>query len=443
MSEKPIKKFSGRSPWAWVPSLYFIEGVPYVMVMSVSVVMYKRLDISNTDIALYTSWLYLPWVIKPLWSPLVDLLGTKRMWTVLTQGVIGVLLAMVALSLPGPRFFQYTIAFFWLMAFGSATHDIAADGYYMISLSEHQQAAFVGIRSTLYRVAMVAGEGALVMLAGILETRLGRVHTAWEIAMLVVAAVVLAGFVYHLFILPRPRSDARGSVGERRSMLREFFTVFVEFFRKDHIATALCFLLFFRVGEALLLKMVYPFLLDERAVGGLALKTEQVGLIKGTFGVVALLAGGVLGGVAISRRGLRFWLWPMVFCMNLPNLLYVYLAYAQPDSRLLVGAAVFVEQFGYGFGFTAYVLFMIMLAQGRHKTAHYAICTGFMALSMMLPGMVSGWLEDHVGYLHFFLWVMVFTIPGFVVSALVKIDPVFGMKNGVDNGQSDTLAGDS
>lgn len=440
MSGTPIGKARGGRPWAWVPSLYFIEGIPYVMVMSVSVVMYKRLGISNTDIALYTSWLYLPWVIKPLWSPLVDLLGTKRMWTVLTQGLIAALLAMVALSLPGPRFFQYSLAFFWLMAFSSATHDIAADGYYMIALPEHQQAAFVGIRSTLYRFAMVAGEGALVVLAGTLETNTGRVRVAWEIAMLLVAAVVLAGFLYHLIVLPRPASDTRGSPDAHRPVFRKFFTVFAEFFKKDHIVTALCFLLFFRVGEALLLKMVYPFLLDERVVGGLGLDTQHVGLIKGTLGVVALLTGGVLGGVAISRRGLRFWLWPMVFCMNLPNLLYVYLAYAQPDSYSLIGAAVVVEQFGYGFGFTAYLLYMIMLSQGRHKASHYALCTGFMALGMMLPGMVSGWLEDQVGYLNFFLWVMVFTLPGFVVAWLVKIDPTFGMKHAVDDGQPDASA---
>ena len=421
------------SPWAWIPTLYFAEGIPYVMVMTVSVVMYKRLGISNTDIALYTSWLYLPWVIKPLWSPIVDLLGTKRLWIVLTQGVIAVVLAMVALSIPAPRFFQYTLAFLWLMAFSSATHDIAADGFYMIGLKQHQQAAFVGVRSTFYRIAMIAGEGAIVVLAGTLETRFDQVHTAWQITLFVVASVFLAAFVYHLFILPKPAGDAWRGRENRQSLTGEFFKVFADFFKKDGIIVIIAFLLLFRFAEAQLVKLAYPFLLDAASEGGLGLNTSQVGVIKGTFGVLALLAGGILGGLVISQHGLRRWLWPMVFMMNVPNLVYVYLAYAQPSSQLLIGAAVTVEQFGYGFGFTAYMLYMIMVSEGKHKTAHFAICTGFMALSMMLPGMFSGWLQEWLGYQHFFLWVMIATVPGFIVAALVKIDSRFGTKRAEDD----------
>lgn len=428
MSAAPASTAFRRSPWAWIPTLYFAQGVPYVMVMTVSVILYKRLGISNTDIALYTSWLYLPWVIKPLWSPVVDLLGTKRLWTVIMQGVIAALLAMVALAIPAPRFFQYTLAFFWLMAFASATHDIAADGFYMLGLKQHQQAAFVGVRSTFYRIAMIAGEGALVVLAGTLETRLGRLRVAWEITLLAVAAVFLAAFVYHLLILPRPAEDAWRAGGGGRALAGGLVRVFAGFFRKDGIAVILAFLLMYRFAEAQLVKLVYPFLLDARSAGGLGLETGEVGVIKGTVGVAALLAGGILGGVAISRHGLRFWLWPMVFIMHLPDLAFVYLAYAQPSSFLLIGAAVAVEQFGYGFGFTAYTLYMIMVAEGEHKTAHYAICTGFMALSMMLPGMFSGWLQEHIGYRHFFLWVVISTIPGFIVAALVRIAPEFGRK---------------
>ena len=434
MSDAPAMTVTSRSPWAWIPTLYFAQGIPYVMVMTVSVIMYKRLGISNTDIALYTSWLYLPWVIKPLWSPVVDLLGTKRLWTVVMQGVIAAVLAMVALSIPAPRFFQYTIAFLWLMAFSSATHDIAADGFYMLGLPQHQQAAFVGVRSTFYRIAMIAGEGALVVLAGLLEKRLGRLQLAWEITLFVVAAVFLAAFVYHLIILPRPAADIWRGRGKRQPLAGEFLKVFADFFRKDRIAVIIAFLLLYRLAEAQLVKLVYPFLLDARSDGGLGLDTSQVGLIKGTVGVVALLGGGILGGVAISRRGLRFWLWPMVFIMHLPDLAFVYLAYAQPSSNLLISAAVAVEQFGYGFGFTAYMLYMIMVAEGEHKTAHYAICTGIMALGMMLAGMFSGWLQDHVGYQHFFLWVIISTIPGFIVAALVKIDPAFGRKKAADHG---------
>lgn len=423
-----VRTAAGGSPWAWVPTLYFAEGIPYVMAMTVSVVMYKRLGISNTDIALYTSWLYLPWVIKPLWSPVVDLIGTKRLWTVLMQGVIGAVLAMVALAIPAPRFFQYTIALLWLMAFSSATHDIAADGFYMLGLKEHQQAAFVGIRSTFYRLAMIAGEGALVVLAGTLEQRLAGLRLAWQITMFVVAAAFLAAFVYHLIILPRPAADAWRSGGKPQALAGEFLKVFADFFRKDQLVVILAFLLLYRFAEAQLVKMVYPFPLDARTAGGLGLDTTQAGLIKGTIGVVALLAGGVLGGVVISRHGLRYWLWPMVFIMHLPDLAFVYLAYAQPSSYPVISAAVAVEQFAYGFGFTAYTLYMIMVAQGEHRTAHYAICTGFMALGMMVPGMFSGWLQEHVGYQHFFVWVVISTVPGFIVAALVKIDPEFGRK---------------
>ncbi|MCB9850016.1 MAG: MFS transporter [Phycisphaerales bacterium] len=428
MSDAPRKSPASRNPWAWIPTLYFAEGIPYVIVLSVSVVMYKRLGISNTDIALYTSWLYLPWVIKPLWSPVVDLLATKRLWTVVLQALIGVVLALVALSIPAPRFFQYTIAFLWLMAFCSATHDIAADGFYMLALKQHEQAAFVGVRSTFYRIAMIAGEGALVVLAGYLETHFGQLRLAWELTMFAVAGIFFATFLYHLFFLPKPVSDTWRTRGTQQALTGEFFKVFGEFLRKDGIGLIIAFLLLFRLAESQLLKLAYPFLLDSPSVGGLGLDTSQVGVIKGTLGVAALLAGGILGGVLISRRGLKFWLWPMVFMMNVPNAVYVYLAYAQPTSHVIISVAVFFEQFGYGFGFTAYMMFMIMVSEGEHKTAHFAICTGFMALGMMLPGMISGWLQSQLGYPLFFVWVMVSTIPGFLVAALVKVDPEFGRK---------------
>ena len=430
MQPKPSPT-ANRSPWAWVPSLYFAEGIPYVLVMSVSVVMYKRLGISNTDITLYTSWLYLPWVIKPLWSPIVDLMGTKRLWTVLMQGAIAAVLAMVALTIPAPRFFQYTIACFWLMAFSSATHDIAADGFYMLGLKQHEQAAFAGVLATFYRLAMIAGEGALVVLAGKLEERFGSLQQAWEVAMLVVAGVMLALCLYHSVILPRPAEDAKRVRSGSPNLVGEFVRVFVEFFKKDHIAVIVAFLLLYRLGEAQLLKLIYPFLLDPRSTGGLGLATSDVGYIKGTIGVAALLCGGLLGGLVISKQGLRFWLWPMVIGMHLPDLAFVYLAYVKPDNPALISAAVAVEQFGFGFGFTAYTMFMIMVSAGEHRTSHYAICTGFMALGMMLPGMFSGWFQEHVGYQHFFLWVMISTIPGFIVAALVRIPPDFGKKQAV------------
>lgn len=418
-----------RNPWWWIPTLYFGQGIPYVVVMSISVIMYKKMGISNTDIALYTSWLYLPWVIKPLWSPFVDMFKTKRFWIVVLQLLIGGALAAVALTIPLSHFFQLTLAVFWLMAFSSATHDIAADGFYMLALEQHQQAAFVGVRSTFYRVAMITGQGVLVVLAGWLENLTGSIPTGWAITFFVLAGIFIALFIYHKFILPYPISDkATLAQSSSREIFKEFFNTFATFFKKKEITVILLFLLLYRFAEAQLVKLVTPFLLDPRTAGGLGLSTQEVGIAYGTVGVISLTLGGLLGGYVISKRGLKFWLWPMVFIIHLPDAAFVFLSQVQPENFLIISAAVAIEQFGYGFGFTAYMLYMIMVSEGEHKTAHYAICTGFMALGMMLPGMFSGWLEDQIGYQNFFLWVMASTIPGFIVAALVKIPEGFGKK---------------
>ena len=616
-------KGKNRNPWLWVPSLYFAEGMPYVVVMTVSVIMYKRLGISNTDIALYTSWLYLPWVIKPLWSPIVDILRTKRFWIVTMQLIIGAGLGGVALTIPLPAFFKYTLAFFWLLAFSSATHDIAADGFYMLGLSERQQAWFVGVRSTFYRFAMITGQGLLIILAGSIESstglpavnveiharpqasnsewippdsinispvagdlrimtypspleirtttrsrtevdsilalakrwnaangfypaekrdqvgakqpgnaswwqrtvvrnlegflqkhfgarkeglkkealsgnlgllyfylsnqpdpgdeivvnfgresgdksialvegarfvfndknwdkpfvaviqldpklktessalfqaRAGNIPLAWAITFSVLAGLLLLFFVYHKLILPYPKRDAAVIANQSQNLLHEFLTTFVSFFRKKHIGVILAFLLLYRFAEAQLVKLASPFLLDAREVGGLALTTGQVGFVYGTVGIIALTVGGLLGGFVASRNGLKFWLWWMVLAINIPDLVYVYLSYAAPDNFAMINLSIAVEQFGYGFGFTAYMLYMIYVSEGEHKTAHFAICTGFMALGMMIPGMFSGWLQETIGYQHFFVWVMLATIPAFVVSKLIPLDPKFGRK---------------
>jgi PAT family beta-lactamase induction signal transducer AmpG len=417
-----------RSPWAWIPTLYLAEGLPYVVVMTVSVIMYKGLGLSNTDIALYTSWLYLPWVIKPLWSPVVDLLGTRRLWIWATQLVVAAALAGVALALPGPHFVRWTLVFLWLLAFDSATHDIAADGFYMLATTEKEQSFFVGVRSMFYRLAMIAGEGLLVMLAGGIIARTGDPRLAWTTAMGVVAVAFVLFGSWHRFVLPRPASDRPGDVRDVPRFVREFLGTFGSFFRKPRIAVLLLFLLLYRFGEAQLVKMTAPFLLDARAAGGLALTTTEVGFIKGTVGVVALVLGGVLGGWAVSRHGLKAWLWPMLLAIHLPDAAFLYLAYAQPAGLAVIQACVAVEQFGYGFGFTAYLLYMIHISRGEHATAHYAICTGFMALGMMLPGMWSGWLADLVGYRHFFAWVILATVPSFVVAMFIPLERDFGRK---------------
>ncbi len=610
-----------RNPWTWVPSLYFAEGIPYVIVMSVSVIMYKRLGISNTDIALYTSWLYLPWVIKPLWSPVVDLFKTKRFWIIIMQLLIGAGLAGVALTIPVPNFFQYTLAFFWLLAFSSATHDIAADGFYMLGLSEHDQAFFVGIRSTFYRFAMITGQGLLIILAGYLESttglppvsvevtakptqenviifddssnavamdgelrivsepshlviptipvhkskadsilklakklntengfyyeklkeenktlkaqttkesswlenflrdnfgetkkvsavkefvgnlgiiafhlsnapppgetvvvnfgqeggdkniflaeglrfefteknwnkkayaviqidpklkketgavfvaRAGNIPLSWMITIASLAILFLIFFLYHKFILPYPKSDKPAAEGNR-NIASEFFKTFVLFFKKEKIGLIIAFLLLYRLGESQLVKLAAPFLLDARELGGLGLTTGEVGLVYGTIGIIALTLGGLLGGFLAAKHGLKYWIWWMLIAINLPDAVYIYLSYAQPENFLPVAISVAIEQFGYGFGFTAYMLYMIYISEGKYKTAHFAIATGFMALGMMLPGMFSGWLADIIGYKHFFIWVIIATVPAFLITKFIPLDPTFGKKTQVEN----------
>lgn len=403
--------------------------------MTVSVVMYKRLGISNTDIALYTSWLYLPWVVKPLWSPLIDLYGTKRRWTVWAQFAVSAALAGIAVAVGSPSFFALTLAVFWVMALVSATHDIACDGFYLLALPEREATAFVGVRSTFYRLAMITGQGGFVVLAGQLEERTpGAPRQAWIIAFAVLAAIFAALALYHRWRLPHPASDRPLSestsadntpgAGSRAS----FVAVFTSFFDRPQMGTVLLFLLLYRFAEAQLVKLVTPFLLDPRAEGGLGLSTSQVGIAYGTAGALALTAGGLLGGVLASRLGLKRMLWIFVAAIHLPDAIFVWLAYAQPTSFTAITAALALEQFGYGFGFTAYILYMIMISRGPQQTAHYAICTGFMALGMMIPGMFAGALQERLGYPHFFVWVLASTIPGFVVAAMLRIDPEYGKR---------------
>lgn len=426
MANKKGKKISS---WAWVPSLYFAEGLPYVAVMTVSVIMYKRLGISNTDIALYTGWLYLPWVIKPLWSPFVDLFKTKRWWTLTMQFIIAVAFAGIAFTVPTAMFFQLTLTFFWLVAFTSATHDIAADGYYMHALTEHEQSFNVGIRSTFYRIATVAGQGLLVILAGKVETDSGgNIPLAWSVVFAILSAFFLAVAFYHSWALPRPASDHAAKDSTAGTILANFIDTFLSFFKKPQAAVAIVFMLLYRLPEAQLVKLITPFLLDPVEKGGMGLSTEQVGLVYGTVGIVGLTVGGIVGGIVAARGGLRRWLLPMAWSMSLTCLTFVYLSYFQDHSLLTINLCVFIEQFGYGFGFTAYMLFLIYFSEGEHKTSHYSICTGFMALGMMLPGMAAGWLQETIGYHNFFLWTMLCCLATIGVCAFVKIDPEFGKK---------------
>lgn len=618
------KQKKETSPWAWIPTLYFAEGLPYVAVMTISVIMYKRLGISNTDIALYTGWLYLPWVIKPFWSPFVDLIKTKRWWTLTMQWILAIALACIAFSIPTPFFFQLTLAVFWVVGFTSATHDIAADGFYMHALTEHEQSLYVGIRSTFYRVATVAGQGLLVIIAGLIETgtglepavlevkaspaytntlnlptfdetatdtqkeahfvyttstakagitptpndsadikkqiaaltrevkesnitngfvsaedkkggknsnlqaksensftkwvrntfgekrentsditdniiivgvRLskqpeadetkilnvtfkdgdqsikleqnalstrfaftaknwdkpayllfkidhkiktetsatftgasGNIPFAWMMVFITLSVFFLIVSLYHNWVLPRPVTDRASKDVTASNIMKEFLATFKSFFTKKQAFVAILFMLLYRLPEAQLVKLINPFLLDPIDKGGLGLTTGQVGFVYGTIGIIGLTIGGIIGGIVAAKGGLKKWLWPMAWSMSLTCLTFIYLSYAQDHSLLTVNICIFIEQFGYGFGFTAYMLYLIYFSEGEHKTAHYAICTGFMALGMMLPGMSAGWLQETIGYRHFFVWTIICCAATIAVCAFIKIDPNFGKK---------------
>lgn len=433
-----------NSPWAWIPTLYIAEGLPYFAVNVLTVIMYTNLGIGLTEMAYFTGWLYLPWVIKPFWSPFIDLFKTKRLWTISMQLLIGIFMGSIGFLLSTSIFFSATLVCFWILAFCSATHDIAADGYYMLELDSHEQATYVGVRSTFYRIASLIGQGGLVIVAGKLEQTCSTVSMAWSIVFFILSSFFLLITIYHSFAMPKVKNDKPTNDVTAKTIIKDFAMTFVTFFIKKGIFSALAFMLLYRLPEALCVKLVQPFLLAPRAEGGLALTTSEVGIVNGTIGVITLLAGGIIGGLAIAKGGLKRWLWPMALSLTLPCLVYCGLAIWQPENFTLICFAIGVEQFGYGFGFTAFMLYLIYFSQGKSQTSHYAFCTAFMALGMMLPGMAAGWLHEFFsdinintngishGYINFFWLVMVSCIATFVVCAFVKINPEFGIKK-VDN----------
>ncbi len=431
------------NPWWWIPTLYFAEGIPYFIVNNISVIMFTNMGMSKGDMAMFTSLLYLPWVIKPLWSPFVDIIRTKRWWITAMQVLMSVAFAAVAFTLPHPSaeviaegntgvsLFTATLVLFWITAFASATHDIAADGFYMLALGQKDQSLFVGIRSTFYRLSSIFGQGVLVVIAGVLERRLGDIPQAWTITLLISAVLFAAITIWHTFALPKPAADAprlTDGKSSAKEIFREFGRTFVTFFSKKNVLIAMLFMLLYRLPEAFLVKMMNPFLLDPMAEGGLGLSTESVGLIYGTIGVAALTVGGILGGIAASKWGLKRPLWPMALSLTLPCLSFVFLAAFQPENIWIIGSCVALDQFGYGFGFTAYMLYLIYFSEGEFKTAHYSLCTAFMAMSMMLPGMVAGYIQEAIGYVHFFGFVMICCLVTVLVTFLLKVDPEYGKK---------------
>ena len=428
---------NSKSPWKWIPTLYFVEGLPYFVVNNISVVMFKNMGMPNGMLAMYTNMLYLPWVIKPLWSPFVDIIKSKRWWILSMQILMSMAMLLMPFLLPQtsgetisdtPLFFV-TLALFWVTALASATHDIAADGFYMLGLDAGTQAEFVGIRSTFYRLSSIFGQGVLVALAGFIDTRTGDVHLAWKVTLLISAVIFTAMALYHTWSLPKPETDRMSSTASAKEICRDFVRTFISFFQKRNVLTAFLFMLLYRLPEAFLVKMMNPFLLDANADGGLGMSTESVGIIYGTIGVAALTAGGILGGIAASRWGLKKSLWPMAAALTLPCLSFVFLAWLQPSSLWVIGSCVALDQFGYGFGFTAYMLYLMYFSEGSFKTAHYSLCTAFMALSMMIPGMVAGYIQEALGYTRFFGLVMVCCLVTVLVTLLLKVDPEYGKKH--------------
>jgi len=403
-----------RNPWMWIPTLYFVEGLPYFIVNTIALAIFKDLGVDNGTLGLVTTVISLPWLIKPFWSPFVDIFRSKRWWILSMQVLMAVSMLAVSLLLPVSSF-TFVLVMFMVVAFASATHDIAADGFYMLALDERRQSAFVGVRSTFYRIASVFGQGVLVVMAGVFQRRMGDIPKAWSLVLLVSAVILAATALYHFFSIPRPAEDV--DCRDRKSaatIFKEFGSSFVTFFSKKGVWVAILFMLLYRLPEALSVNMLYPFFKDAASDGGLGLSTDAYGLVYGTFGVVALLAGGIIGGVFASRVGLKKALWPMALSLALPCAVYLYMAIVQPSSLWTVGGCIVFDQFGYGFGFTAYMLYMMQFADGPLKTSHYAICTAFMWLSMKLPGLVSGYLQQSLGYVGFFTLVMICCIPAFL-----------------------------
>ena len=421
-----------RNPWAWIPTLYFAEGLPNIIVTGLSVVMYMQMGLSDAEVGLFTGWLALPWVIKPLWSPFIDLLKTKRWWVLAMQALIGASLAGIAFSIPTAFWFQATMCLFFLIAFCSATHDISADGFYMIELDDHNQAKYVGLRNTFYRLAIIFVNGMLVSLAGILQVMFrGQIRFTWALIFYGLAGLFIGLWLYHSRFMPRPAEDVntRRTVAEVTSELKNMFITFFQKFDRRGTLIVMLFLLFYRFPEALLNTMTKTFMLRHNYVGGLGLSPQEYGLANGTVGLIGLLLGGIIGGVLVSRDGMKRWLWPMVCAITLPDVVYIYLSYSLNSNLVVVSSCLFIEQFGYGLGFTVLTLYMLYYSQGKYKTSHYSICTGISYLGLMLPGMLSGYIKDMVGYRVFFIIVMACCAITFAVTAFLKIDPDFGKKD--------------
>lgn len=419
--EKKTKAYS------WVPSLYLGESLPFAAVMMISLIMFKEMGLTDAQITLYTGWLGLPWVIKPIWSPIIDNLKTKRWWIVTMQFFMGAALGLVALTIPASFWLQGTLALFMLIAFSSATHDISADGFYILGLEDKEQELYVGVRNTFYRIGMVIGQGGLISLAGFMQqgkfgSGLQSVSSSWMAVFFILAGLMLLLALWHSFILPKVEVPLHDRFNFSEQM-NEFAATLRVFISKPYIVSSILFILLFRLPEGLLTKIVPLFLTRNLEEGGLGMNDVDYGFIYGTLGVIGLLLGGIIGGWLVSQYGLKKMLWPLVLCITLPDLVYVYLSYFHETNLWIVGTCLCIEQLGYGLGFAAYTLYLVTFSRGERSTAVFSICTAFQYFGgAMLPGMVSGLISDSLGYFQFFLVVMAFCLVTFAVTACIKVE---------------------
>lgn len=422
ISQENITPKGTRAAWAWVPSLSFADGLPLVILMTVSLIFYKQMGLSNTAVTFYTSWMYLPWILKPVWSPFIDLVKTKRWWVLLTEILLGAAFGGVAFTIPTSFWLQGTLFFFWVAAFTGASHCVAADGFYLLALNDRQQAWFMGIRQMADRLATIFGQGVLVMVAGNLQVIFrGAISYSWSLTFYGLAGVFLVLWLWHSQFLPHARNDRQHPFISARAILSGFVLTFRTFLKKPGIVSALLFIMLFRLSEALLSKVSPLFLIDAPHNGGLGLAPQEYGLVQGTVGMIGVIIGSIVGGVVVSKGGLHKWLYPMVAAYSLPPVIYFALAYWLPDSLALIAVAVFIEQLSTGFGLTAYMMFLIYYNRGEFRTSHYAIASALMTFSLMLPGLLAGGLEESLGYRHFFILTLVLICVTWGVAALVRI----------------------
>lgn len=420
-------------PWGWIPSLYLAEGLPYSVVNVLTATMFTTMDVPLATMTFYTGLIGLPWIIKPFWSPFIDLIKTKRWWTLLMQALMCLGMFLIGFILPSSNFFILSIIIFWIIAFLSATHDVAADGFYMMALDERQQAEYVGVRSTVYKIATLIGQGGLIFIAGkLIDSNSLSVAFSWSVTFFILGALFLIIFLWDLKIMPVPAKDRPVPGVTTRKIIIDFANTFVSFFRRKHIWLALTFMILYRLPEALCLKIVPPFLLDSISQGGLGLSTAEVGTANGIVGVIGLLAGGIIGGMAIGKAGLKKWIWPMALSLSLPSVVYLIFALYQPTNFIWICTGIAFEQFGYGFGYTAIMMYLIYFCAGENQTSHFAFCTAFMLLGLIGPGMIAGWLFDKFislssvsdsfapGYIYFFSFVMITCLISFLSVALVR-----------------------